>query len=517
MHPTIRSNAPTPRRWRDRLAGWLLSALAAAAGLANAAPCDLPAAKNRVSGAYTVTCSGKSECQVSDMLEIKPQGSGAKALASVCLLLGDGTKPVSVDDLPVHDPAVDKSVPTSYALAPHIERWLADKSRGHALRQATTGKLPVDVVLVDSDGKRYVEPLLLNLTSLWNSGAIGLAITKIECTPNPCRLGGTLTLTVPNLAAWQAGTQANPAKLDLMLDTARLPAATNAPVPSVNSLAYPLLRLADKPDNVAAWSQFLPTVLGDHSDFSVGLVDEKGHVVRAEDMPDPKPGRPSFSACPWRASAFWIGLVLLLVVLSLIGLKTKFRWLRDDYELPPGITPAGGMPFSLGRSQMLWWTVVVFASWLAVAVSTGEWAVISDASLTLMGVGAGTFVGAALAGVPKAVSQCITAYQKAQNDVTAAETGGDAPTLALTQARDTAKIALTNLVSSKRWWADISSDYGEDTGLHRVQSVLFTVAFGGWVLCTAYFRGSMPVLSAQQLALLGISGGVYVGFKMTAR
>jgi hypothetical protein len=93
-----------------------------------------------------------------------------------------------------------------------------------------------------------------------------------------------------------------------------------------------------------------------------------------------------------------------------------------------------------------------------------------------------------------------------------------------TAATDDAKLAAVAAIHNEsRLWtqgglADLLSDFeNTGTGLHRLQSLLFTVFFGGWFLVYALQHGAMPTLPSTVLALMGISGSTYVGFKMAAR
>ena len=53
--------------------------------------------------------------------------------------------------------------------------------------------------------------------------------------------------------------------------------------------------------------------------------------------------------------------------------------------------------------------------------------------------------------------------------------------------------------------------------LHRLQNLFFTLAFLLVYLYRAWQEAALPDFSDQQLALLGISGGTYIGFKIAAK
>lgn len=65
---------------------------------------------------------------------------------------------------------------------------------------------------------------------------------------------------------------------------------------------------------------------------------------------------------------------------------------------------------------------------------------------------------------------------------------------------------------SKSFWEDILSDINGVT-LHRFQMVVWTVVLSIIFLRDVYVNVAMPEFSGTLLALMGISGGTYIGFK----
>lgn len=481
--------------WRQTISG-LLATLATANCVADAPPiCG--AKESGWLAPYTVTCGGKSECLPSDQLEIRPAGDATKPLSSVALkFLGN---PEVTHPLQVHkygDGDKPQAV-TSYPLSPLIERWLREEKTRTLFRAAERAKLPVDVVLVDSAGQQSMVALTLDLSSLWSSGVLPLQVRGVECTT--CRIGGQITVTTDGLANWSAATKTDPAKLSLVLAGHRLTGITPTVSTSDGSLTFGLHRLPDKPDNLSAWSSVLPGVLGKTSDFKVGLADDKGVLANGD--------RPATFGVPEnRGWAVVVFALLLLALVGVMGAKSGWRWVRDAYDIPDTLVPAERMPFSLGRCQMLFWTLIIGTAWVSVGWSTGDWFAINESSLVVMGVSIGTAVGSLATGVPAKVTRLLETY-------TTAKAAAPAAPASVTSAAQ----ALSNEATTKSWWKDVSADYGESTGLHRVQSVLFTIAFGLYFAWQAFQQGSMPALSAAQLALLGISGSAYVGYKLAGK
>lgn len=462
-------------------------------------PCDEAGASPV--GPYTITCAGKSECVPSDHLEIKPADPGAPPLASACLRFVDVATP-PVKRLPLHPSSGKTAEASSYPLSPLIERWLRDPKVDAAFRAAPRARQVVNAILVDASGRRFKAELLFDLSPLWASGALRLEITKVEC--NPCKLGGWLTLTVPDLETWKVATKSDPTALSLVMAGNKMPGIAPLVNTTDGTLSFPLRRAPERPENATAWTNVLDRVLGQGSNFKVGLSDDKGGLVIAEQ-------EAQFGVSDHRVLYVVGGLALVVLLVGVIGWQMRWTFLRDDYDVPEEVVPAETMPFSLGRSQMIFWTIVIVVTWACVGWSTGDWLSLNESSLALMGIGIGTAAGS-MAAAPARVGQLVDAYTDAKKAAAAAPEGSDAHGL-LKAAED----ALRREITAKSWYRDVMSDYGEGAGLHRLQSVLFTLLFGGYFTVQAVIHGTMPVLSPVHMAMLGISSSAYIGFKYVGK
>lgn len=489
---------------------WFHFGIALAILLANEIAISAPGAcdvsTDRVKAPYIVACGGKSECLTSDQLEIKSADTTAKALQSICLRFGD-SKDAVTRELDVYLPPPEKFAPIAYPLAPLIERWISGRENpeiGRVLRSAVRGRQPVDVILVDAEGKRYEAELVFDLLAVWSNGMVPLEITGVEC--SPCRFDGVIKLLLPQLGTWKIATKGDPSKLALVIGDTKLPGIVPlvSTIDGGGSLSFQLQRLTDKPDNVAAWEAILTRTLSGTPQFTAGLADEKGVVVNSE-MGDTF-DVPSEGA---RLAATGVFALLTVVFVAAIGTKTQWKWVRDSYGIPDNVLSPAQRSFSLGRCQMLFWTAIVAVAWFSIGWATGDWSNINESSLILMGVSIGAAVGA-VAATPARITQLVEAYATAK---TAANGNSMDPAML------TAKAAITDdaQIITKDLWTDLSSDYGENTGLHRVQSMLFTIIFGFYFVWLAFQQGAMPVLSPEMLAMLGISGSAYVGFKLAGK
>lgn len=491
-----------------KLAWTLVAALAcfagsAAARTAHESLADCQGQQSGRKAPYTAACSGKSECLPSDVLEIKPVDARTVPLKAVCLKLG--SEGGVLHALDTYDTAQAPQPPLSYALAPAFARWLRDDAKEKVFR-AAPGALLVDVILVDRDDVRYQLPLQVDTATLWSGGSLPLRIASVTC-EGPCSFDGTVILEIPELRTWKRATNADLTRLSLLVNGVPLPGVTPTQAgldQARPQLHFRLQRNATQPESVAAWNTLLKRALGGDPKFRVGVADEKGVIAEAAGGSFDVATRGARFGSLAAAAVVLVGLVLAL------GWWLRWKWIRDSYGIPDQLVPDDQRSFSLGRSQMLWWTCVVALAWFAIGWATGDWTNLNESSLILLGISAGTAVGA-MATAPERVTRLVAKYEEAKKAL-----AGEPQNASLKADLDAAKKAIETDadIRSDSFLKDLTSDYGEGTGLHRLQNILFTLAFGGWFLWVAFHEGSMPVLSSTMLTLMGISGSAYVGFKL---
>jgi len=465
-------------------------------------------------GPFTVTCGNKTDCGMADTLEVRGANAGDAGPAAVCLRVADDAtldlrrRTVSVD-ASAAAAAAASAPPASPAASVSMATLLREGLEGPgaaalvtALKRSTDARVSATLMMLDDRGHRSEASLRLETSALWTSGLLKLQAEKADC-DGGCHVGARLSVSVPGLAAWSAATKADPNKLVLVINDVRM--AGLAPVwkSAEDTLSFKLARLGDKADNVAAWTAVLEDLLSDESRFKVGLADEKSVVTTT-------PAAAPFK--PWvrsRGAAMVGTLVVLAMLVGLWGRNNKWSWIRDDdYGVPKAVfdpqVEADQRPFSLGRSQMPFWTFAVTAAMLAIGMTTGDWLSVNETALMLLGLGVGTALGSIAAGTPKTIEDALKVYNAAAQG---------------SQAQIDAKAALRSLViSRKNWFKDIWSDYGDSrAGVHRLQSLLATFGFGLAFVYLAYSHGTMATFSGTQLALLGISGSAYVGFKLAGK
>jgi hypothetical protein len=482
-----------------RLLSLLILSCALATPVSSAEPDQCDDAQDSVGAPYSMGCGAKSVCVVSDLLEIKPVNMDtAKGLKSLCLRFtgANGTK--LTKPLEVNDTALARPTPLLVPLAPRIERWILAQDFERLVREAPEARLPMEAILTDGTNRRFKLSAIVDVTALWTNGLLPLRITAAEC--SPCRLGGSLRLTVPQLANWKDATKGDPDTLALVLGNTKIPALKPDVSLADGALTYQLRRQSGKSDNTDAWNLVMRQVLSNpRFGVKAGLADAKGTLAVA-------PVDSVFDVPGYRGMWSVLFLLGIAILIGMLGRVSGWIAVKDRYEIPDQIVEKRDMPFSLGRSQMLLWTVVVMAAWFFIGMATGDWLSFNESCWVLLGVGTGTVMGSIAIGRPAVLTKLIDEYN-------AAKTANQQDDTRLHAARS----ALMAELKSKGWLADVSADYGETMGLHRMQSMLFTFLLAAYFGFEAYQQGAMPQLSSDVLALLGISGGAYVGFKLAGK
>jgi hypothetical protein len=221
---------------------------------------------------------------------------------------------------------------------------------------------------------------------------------------------------------------------------------------------------------------------------------------------------------PWSAfSAAVVGLLVLGLAIALGHSSDLFR----DNLLPQ--VPAMEQPYSLGRLQMGFWFILILVAFMILWLYVGDYDTLTTQSLTLMGISAATGLGAIAANgfnrdnFKQTQAALVDAKFVTPDDVIAvrqqlASKPGGAAEFALQARLDTYKRLTAGYVTQNLWTDILSDDNG--TGLHRLQVVVWTVVLGGVFVWSVWLSLAMPEFSGTLLALMAVSGGSYVGFKV---
>jgi hypothetical protein len=164
----------------------------------------------------------------------------------------------------------------------------------------------------------------------------------------------------------------------------------------------------------------------------------------------------------------WLAL-LIAVAVAIVVYARRSDMLRDG-------APVDGVwqPYSLARAQMAWWFFLLVVGYVFIWLVTGEADSIAPSLLGLVGISAATALAA---------------------------------------------VAITSPASrgprvSEGFMRDLISDDRGVVALDRLQVVVWTLVLGGIFLTSVLWDLTMPEFSGTMLALMGISSGTYIGFKL---
>ena len=243
--------------------------------------------------------------------------------------------------------------------------------------------------------RRFVFASLLALCCVASSGQTAAQATYDPATEprvtqakgehsSAAGLGHRVVVTVRNFPALLAKVNGNCRAIVLFLDTLPL---RQMPPESCDqydgTVRYTLDRVPDGNDE--EWHKLLgsPNSFVRKVRLSVGTDDQFA-------VPTDVTAFPLMIIPARRFYAFLVLLVVLLV--AFVQLCRKSSMIRAAaHPAPPG-----ERPFSLSRFQMAWWFFLVIVGYVFMWLITWELDTITDSILALMGIGAGTALGAAM-------------------------------------------------------------------------------------------------------------------------
>lgn len=218
-----------------------------------------------------------------------------------------------------------------------------------------------------------------------------------------------------------------------------------------------------------------------------------------------------------------VTLIVVLGGIMFFGSYSFFIWNKTilrDYQ---------NGPYSLGKSQMAFWGLLVALSFAGIWFVTFTMERIPPQVLILLGISGATGLGAVVIGGSKNANALtdaqakIAALREEQQRISA---GGLAAAVANQTRVKEIKTELEKLnkqlgdvqsppvdTECKHFFRDICGDQN-GLSLHRLQVVVWTVMLGVVFVYSVASMMSMPEFSETLLILLGISNGTYLGFKI---
>lgn len=294
------------------------------------------------------------------------------------------------------------------------------------------------------------------------------------------------------------------------------------------------------PDSRDAWAALLG---------SPSLTDPLRRVVVSVGDPAKGPlpftdknNKPEIWLRAYHRGWFWgISIAVLGAIALFVYLAKSTNIIRDSNPQSP---PEGKQkPYSLALTQAAVWFFLVFGSFLFIGLVTGDYDTITEQALILMGIGTGTALGAAMIDstkrssanatlstlVPKKAELAEEAkqHQAKVDSLRAAATAEDKK--ALDDARVQLKATEAKLEETGRQIEDAAAGLSkpvseglprdlltdaDGVNFHRFQMLIWTIVLGCLFVYAVYRQLAMPEFSATLLALMGISAGTYLGFKI---
>lgn len=175
--------------------------------------------------------------------------------------------------------------------------------------------------------------------------------------------------------------------------------------------------------------------------------------------------------------------------------------------------------YSLGRSQMAFWGLLIVLAFVGVWIIDGTLEDIPTQMLMLLGISGGTGLGAYIIGETKEVTRTNTLLplQVEQAGLAAKQAAGTATpeelarlTQVITQINS---IGAAPLPSTGSFFRDICHD-GTGLSFHRMQVVIWSVVLGVVFVVSVIQAMSMPEFPGSLLILMGVSNLTYLGFKI---
>jgi hypothetical protein len=335
---------------------------------------------------------------------------------------------------------------------------------------------------------------------------VGVKNHNLSAEPNMAGLGDKILVTVENIAA--LAESAKDKQVILFLDGMPIKKLYPEVWNTVDStIRFKLIR-AD--GCKAIWDNLLGSPNSMTKPVSVSLGVEDGQPV-----PTVVDGDRKFNLIVMRPNGLFFWSIVLIVILLAV-----FFWLAPKTAVLRNYGHTS--PYSLALVQMAWWSILIFIAFIFLWLITGSIPDISGSSLTLLGIGAGTALGARMIDEGKLTKQLnalLPQKEEIEKQLKDVQTGSDqAKTSGLKQSLEKIEKEIAEVrsagkeVTSRGFWNDILND-ANGMSIHRCQIAVWTFILGimfGW---TVYRELAMPQMNDTLLALVGISSGTYLGFK----
>jgi len=277
---------------------------------------------------------------------------------------------------------------------------------------------------------------------------------------------------------------------------------------------FKLIRDPENEPNRKAWDEFMRThgMNSSIGQLAIAIGNDSARLISKEPL--------TFSVASNMVINGTFVAELIIFILAYYWLIKNASALRDKKN----------GTYSLGRSQMAFWGLVVVLSFAAVWFISGTMERIPPQTLTLLGISGATGLSALVVGNNKdATSKSdleneIEKLKKDQNDLLEDKAKDPASFSNVKEDRlkeiteeietkNKEQGQLSEVSPSQGFWQDICDD-GNGLSFHRLQVVIWTLVLGVVFVRSVAQVMSMPEFSETLLILMGISNGTYLGFKI---
>jgi hypothetical protein len=178
-------------------------------------------------------------------------------------------------------------------------------------------------------------------------------------------------------------------------------------------------------------------------------------------------------------SSAFLGFALIDIALVgvVMALAVRTALLRDS---DPSVPDFRLRPYSLAKSQLAFWTVVIISCFIYIFFSSPSLNVdvLNPTALELLGISMGTSALAGVTGAPAAPRVPVPSQ------------------------------------THKNYVDDVLGD-SQGINIHRLQMALWTLVFGCVFIYECFKTGKFPVFDQQIFGLMGISSATYAWFRRT--
>lgn len=348
---------------------------------------------------------------------------------------------------------------------------------------------------------------------------------KVKGVTGKLGLYNTITIEVENLSKYLKQPGKDAKKFMLYLDWRPLKGVNSRLIDGTDKLQFDIRRTSDSKDE---WNALLGRPFARDKGFTYPVPVSIGY-----ENENPIPSDVKYPLIVINKTWFWVFAAFFALALVL------FLWLAKASSIirdPCPELPAPQRTYSLGRTQMAFWFFIVAVSYVFIWMITSDLESLTDSALGLIGISAATALGAAVVGSSKrnaaeskrqdlekekAVLQ--TRLNELGPQIAASPPPPNLSDLKREEAEKNARLAQVNKEiqdltatmtpqPSAGFLNDILTD-ADGISLHRFQIAIWTMVLGFMFAASIYNSLAMPQFSGTLLALMGISGGTYIGFK----